>query len=178
MATLLRLGGISLIIGTLVLSVGSYASFRGVQVEKLEELVPGIAGSAQVSAGWVSLAPGVGIALMALGLLAAVAVLVILMRAKLSNMGRDSMRHFDTTLATIRELGGTPSWGFGFELDKDESDLRQTLLNQIDKEKLAKMGHQRAAELTSEEDLRQRLLKMAADEEDHIRLVEQALALL
>ncbi len=59
---------------------------------------------------------------------------------KLTNMGRDSMRHFDTTLATIRKLGGTPSWGFGVELDKDESDLRQTLLNQLDKEKLAKMG--------------------------------------
>ncbi len=84
MGTLLRLGGISLIIRTFVLGVGSYASFRGAQVEKLEELVPGIVGSAKVSAGWVSLAPGVGIALMALGLLAAVAVLAIFIRDKLA----------------------------------------------------------------------------------------------
>ncbi len=97
---------------------------------------------------------------------------------KLADMGRDSMRHFDTTFATIRKLGGTPFWGFGLEFDKDESDLRQTLLNQLDKEKLAKMGYQRAAELASDEDLRQVLLRQASDEERHISLLEQALTLL
>ncbi len=97
---------------------------------------------------------------------------------KLTDMGRDSMRHFDTTFAIIRKLGGTPFWGFGLEFDKDESDLRQTLLNQLDKEKLAKMGYQRAAELASDEDLRQVLLKQTSDEERHISLLEQALTLL
>ena len=94
---------------------------------------------------------------------------------KLSHMARDSMRHFDTTSALIRRLGGTPSWGFELELQKDETDLKQTLVTQLDKEKLAKMSYQRAAELVSDEGFRKVLMVQASEEEEHMRLLQAAL---
>mgnify|MGYP001568359649 CR=1 FL=1 len=84
MGILLRVGGISLIIGTLALSVGSYASFRRVQMAKVGELIPGIAGSVQGSEGWVTHAPLIGLILMGQGIIAVVAVLFLFIRNQLS----------------------------------------------------------------------------------------------
>lgn len=95
---------------------------------------------------------------------------------KFSRLARDSMSHFETSLMLIRQLGGKPSWGLEFELNKGESDLRQALDNQLNKEKLAQMGYQRAAELVSLKGMRKVLLHNASIEEKHRQLIEEILA--
>lgn len=93
---------------------------------------------------------------------------------KLRRMATDSMRHFDFTDRLIRQLGGSPH--FGFELEEDESDLKATLHKQLDKEKLARMGYQEAAELTENEDLREQLKAQTRAEEFHMQLLQEVLS--
>ena len=61
MAALLRLGGIFLILGTILLGIGAYASVRRASIAAVNN------GPAEGIAGWLGLAPWVGIALMILG---------------------------------------------------------------------------------------------------------------
>ncbi len=243
MSTLLRLGGILLLFGELLFSVGRYASIQRAQIESAQDIIADVSAAPQSSEVWVSLAPNIGIALMALGvLLAAVAVLFMFIRAmrtsetyvsyggegrkltvssaptldartiwqtgdivailntvlqveyanvvnwprwvnrigdktaveRLSPMARDSIRHFDTVCALIGRLGGIPL--FGFELPKDEADLRKTLLGQLEKEKLLKLGYQKASGLASEEGLRKVLIAQEAAEDEHITILEEVLS--
>ena len=242
MGILLRAGGILLIIGTLIFSVGSYAWYQRTEVEKSRELFPGVSGASQGSEDWLSIVPNIGLALMALGLMAVIVVLFMVIRnwlapktylsygdegkkltvshgstldaqaiwqssdiitilntvlqveysnvvnrlrwanriggkatdERISSITRGLMRHFYITCALIRDLGGTPS--FGFELPKDETSLRKSLLGQLHKERVAKLGYQRTSELTSDESLREVLLAHKADDEEHIAILEEVLS--
>ena len=73
MGAFLRLAGILLILGGVIYSVGGYAAVRRAQIV-------GAGGRPQGSEGLLSLAPWIGIALMALGIIVAIAVLVMFIR--------------------------------------------------------------------------------------------------
>ena len=77
MGFLLRIGGILLILGGLIYFVGGYVSIRRAQIAS-------VSGGTQSSVGWLSLAPWVGIALMALGIIAGAIVLFIFIRDMLA----------------------------------------------------------------------------------------------
>ena len=95
---------------------------------------------------------------------------------KLRRLARDSMKHFNTISSIIRQIGGTPSWGFDLDLKEDEPDLEGILTGQLHREKLAKMGYRRAAELTTDDGFRRVFMAQAAEEDEHIALCEEVLA--
>lgn len=235
---ILRVGGISLLFGAVLFSIGAYGSFRRSAYTALINGSP-----SDGSPGWIGLVPWVGIALMAVGVIAVLAVLVILIRAlvaprtyvsyadegkkltlsprpapgivqaeqekqdivtilntilqveyanivhfprwasrirnqaaaeKLRRLGEDSVRHLGAAMALIRQLGGSPSWGF--ELYRDETDLKRILEGQLEREMLAKWGYQRICELTQEEHLVELCRAGVAEEEEHIRLLQEVLS--
>ncbi len=77
MRILLWIGGILLIFGTVLFSTSAYVSISNALTEA-------VTGWTAEGYGWSQLAPLIGLALMGLGVLAAVVVLIILLRAVLT----------------------------------------------------------------------------------------------
>lgn len=106
MGGLLRAGGILLTLGSLIYVVGAYARIRYVQIANVRSLFPSLGEISQDSGGWASFAPWIGLALMALGLLAALAVVFLVIRNALASREQTRRRtgDFVTILNRILQL--------------------------------------------------------------------------
>ena len=233
MGGLLRVGGGLLLIGALLFSVGGYASFRRAQIDQTAEIV--------APPDWLSLVPWVGLALLALGIIAVALFLFMLLRAmltptaqvgpaemvekekpslgpgrvapqgkygeiieilnrslsleyaqiyywpplldrmvdrttaeKLQRLLYDSIGHAETVAAAVRQLGGTPNWVL--ESPQTQGSLRDVITAQLEKEKLVRRLHTRAAELAEDQALRDKLGVLRDTETQHIALLESVLS--
>lgn len=94
----------------------------------------------------------------------------------LSHLVADSVKHFETISGIIRELGGTPAWEFQPSLEQEETDIREIVRSQRDKERLAAMAYKTAAGMTDDHYISTVLTAMAAAEEVHLALCEKIIS--
>jgi bacterioferritin (cytochrome b1) len=91
-------------------------------------------------------------------------------------LGTVSIKHADTVADAITALGGTPRWDF--EPAPDDIDLKKIFLGQLEKERMAFKLHSGSANMVSDKVLGAKLEAIASQEQEHIKLVEDILALL
>ena len=91
-------------------------------------------------------------------------------------LGTVSIKHADTLANAITVMGGKPAWEF--DEAPTDMDLNKIFLKQLDKEHLAFRLHSDSASKMTDRDLRTKFQAIANDEQDHIRLVENILALI
>jgi bacterioferritin (cytochrome b1) len=100
----------------------------------------------------------------------------IQIKKMVTTLGTMSIKHADTVADAITSLGGTPQWEF--DPAPEDIDLKKIFLVQLEKERLALKLHTETSQLITDKSMRAKFEGIAKQEEGHIIIVENILALL